>query len=113
MVHFHLSLSGYGTGSLETCTHIILRPKTYSLFISIAETYYYYYYLPVTLGKYCKGLQTAHLHKPQHILAGSYVQMKGTITMEMFSLVSYIFGFFCDRIGIAHPHKILAHFPCW
>ena len=26
---FHQSLSGCGTGSLETCTHIISRPKTY------------------------------------------------------------------------------------
>ena len=37
-------LSRCSMGSLETCTHIISRSKTYSLFISIAETYYYYYY---------------------------------------------------------------------
>ena len=36
-------LSRCGMGSLETCTHIILRPKTHS-FISAAKTYYYYYY---------------------------------------------------------------------
>ena len=36
-------LSRCGTGSLETCTHIISRPKTYSLFISTAETYYFNY----------------------------------------------------------------------
>ena len=40
----------------------------------------------------------AHLHKPQHILAGSFVQMKETITMEMFSLVSYFFCFLRDIV---------------
>ena len=29
MVHFHLSLSGCGMGSLETCTHIILMPESH------------------------------------------------------------------------------------
>ena len=58
----HLSLSRCGMGSLGTCTHIILRPKTYSLFTSIAETSFHY--LLVTLGKYCKGLQTAHPRWP-------------------------------------------------
>ena len=29
MVHFHLSLSGCGMGSLETCTHVILMPKSH------------------------------------------------------------------------------------
>ena len=30
MVHFHLSLSGCGTGSLETCTHVILMPESHT-----------------------------------------------------------------------------------
>ena len=29
MVHFHLSLSGCSTGSLETCTHIISMPESH------------------------------------------------------------------------------------
>ena len=30
MVHFHLSLSGCGMRSLETCTHVILMPKSHT-----------------------------------------------------------------------------------
>ena len=44
MVHFHLSLSGCGTGSLETCTHIIPMPESYTIIIII----------------FGKGLGTAH-----------------------------------------------------
>ena len=29
MVHFHLSLSGCSMGSLETCTHVILKPESH------------------------------------------------------------------------------------
>ena len=29
MVHFHLSLSGCGMGSLEPCTHVILMPESH------------------------------------------------------------------------------------
>ena len=30
MVHFHLSLSRCDTGSLETCTHVILMPESHT-----------------------------------------------------------------------------------
>ena len=30
MVHFHLSLSGCGMGSLETCTHVIPMPESHT-----------------------------------------------------------------------------------
>ena len=30
MVHFHLSLSGCSTRSLETCTHVILMPESHT-----------------------------------------------------------------------------------
>ena len=72
-------LSRCSTGSLETCTHIISRPKTYSLFVSTAKTYYFYYlfYMGICVGfeqtikhkilhslpRYYNELQTAHLHK--------------------------------------------------
>ena len=68
MVHFHLSLSGCGMRSLETCTHIISRPKTY-LFISAAETYYYYYFIPLLFYYQGYGVgfkQTIHTKTPAH-----------------------------------------------
>ena len=35
MVCFHLSLSGVAVGNLETCTHVILRPESHNLALSI------------------------------------------------------------------------------
>ena len=41
MVHFHLSLSGCGMGSLETCTHVILMPESHIVTtkISLSKCY--------------------------------------------------------------------------
>ena len=53
MVCFHLSLSGCSTGSLETCTHVILMPESQQP-----------WFCPDFNLNYCKGLQTAH--QPTH-----------------------------------------------
>ena len=54
MVHFHLSLSRCGTGSLETCTHVILMPESHTT----------PQFCPDFNPNYCKGLQTTH--QPTH-----------------------------------------------
>ena len=94
-------LSRCGTGSLETCTHIISRPKTYSLFISTAKTYYFYYLfymgicvgfeqtikheIPNSLLRYYNELQKACPHKMAsmfHQHAGSFVMNGKTCVNE-------------------------------
>ena len=105
MVHFHLSLFRCGMGSLETCTHIISRPKTYYSFSLLKLVTIIIIHLD--LGRCCKGLQTAH-QAPSRVmlptvqnnnvlisnikhtksskfqqLVGSFVWMKETMTMRI------------------------------
>ena len=44
-------LSRCGTGSLETCTHIISRPKSSLNSFLLPKHYYYYYYFLSNLGE--------------------------------------------------------------
>ena len=87
MVHFHQSLSRCSMGSLETCTHTISRPNTYYysfLLPKLNNIIFIIFILSLTLGRYCKGLQTAHPHKiPAHFwqCASSFVHMKGYVTV--------------------------------
>ena len=101
---FSSVLSRCGTGNLETCTHIISRPKDsfihfccQNLLLLLLLLLLLFLWGYLTLGRHCKGLWTAHPHKPQHVLA-VLVALCGWrkpwqwewLGITMFPLVSYI-----------------------
>ena len=77
MVHFHLSLSGFGTRSLETCTYIISGPKT-SLLLSklIIIIIIVIIIVAPPFSKICKGLQTAHQDLSMIMFPSVFVQVQ-------------------------------------
>ena len=98
MVHFNLSLSGCSMGSLETCTHIISRPKPIYSFplLKLIIIIFYYYYLGIGVG-FEQPIRYTKFQQVPDIVTGSKQPIKYKILP--------VLGRYCKGLQTVHPHK--------
>ena len=123
MVHIHLSMSGCGMGSLETCTHIISRPKKFTHFFSLPKLIII---IIITFWPWKDILrgpeQLIHTKQPANpltcwLFCNKWLtcvnedndEMKELLGITVFPLVAYdlFFPKYCDGIQIAQTHKTM------